>query len=641
MDHRMQQLHLRRAWMQQRDPILCLSASDYIRKRERFKYDPLSQSAGTETIRLIKLLPGEAFAPIECTIFHIPLSQAYLHPYEALSYCWGDQTSKQAIMSNGMCIEVTFNLFTALYYLRRKDEPRILWVDAICINQADLQERNHQVTLMRDIYGKGNQTTVWLGEEEDESGTAMKLIHHLAEHEYDDIIYAELTFRKLTTIQSQLAAKFPRGFDAFFRLLLRPWFRRVWIVQEVAVSPRSVVLCGDAEASWEQLTGALKLLMKLQIHLRYQVAGIGHLNFIDISRQEFVNPADDQLLRALVRHQECQATDPRDKVYALCGLANAFARNPSLIPDYNRTPEQVYTDLAVCILSQRRSLDLLSVPLPLQQFGISAQQSGKYQASLPSWVPDWSREGSIWDLRKLDQKIPRAQFSASGNSMPWPSFNEDKSLLGLDGFVYDTIVECTRVLAPGEATSNIFHNHGPKCKFHATIKEWKKFCKAHVSAQCLQDGSDVDVFVKNLTGGDESMSYEKIKKDFQDWDSSSWDIRFLSRFPNMPSFLCNMFVIAVVVRATALRFLLRRSISPPNIDTAYNRRMARTSTGYICLVPMETQEGDKIGIFRGGKMPLVIRQNDISWQLIGDCYVHGIMKGEAWEKTKCKKMWMS
>jgi hypothetical protein len=132
MDHRMQQLHLRRAWMQQRDPILCLSASDYIRKRERFKYDPLSQSAGTETIRLIKLLPGEAFAPIECTIFHIPLSQAYLHPYEALSYCWGDQTSKQAIMSNGMCIEVTFNLFTALYYLRRKDEPRILWVDAIC-----------------------------------------------------------------------------------------------------------------------------------------------------------------------------------------------------------------------------------------------------------------------------------------------------------------------------------------------------------------------------------------------------------------------------------------------------------------------------------------------------------------------------
>jgi hypothetical protein len=92
-----------------------------------------------------------------------------------------------------------------------------------------------------------------------------------------------------------------------------------------------------------------------------------------------------------------------------------------------------------------------------------------------------------------------------------------------------------------------------------------------------------------------------------------------------------MFVIAVVVRATALRFLLRRSISPPNIDTAYNRRMARTSTGYICLVPMETQEGDKIGIFRGGKMPLVIRQNDKSWQLIGDCYVHGIIKGEAWE----------
>ena len=265
--------------------------------------------------------------------------------------------------------------------------------------------------------------------------------------------------------------------------------------------------------------------------------------------------------------------------------------------------------------------------------------------SLPSWVPDWSRSVSICDLRHLDEKHPYTHFCASKDSTPCPLFNRLRSL-GLNGFLHDSILECGGVLSdPGQheinSTFSIFlGSYARAHDFHTTLQGWKRICETYASPQYLQDESKLDAFLKTLTGGDESVHYKIMKKQFLDWDRSNWYIRLLCRFSIPTSiFLRVLLLLCLQIVAVAQRFLRNRSLTAPDIYTAYNRRMATAKNGYIGLVPFGTQPDDKIGLFKGGKMPLIIRREGESWRLIGDCYIHGIMKGEAWEEVKCETMW--
>lgn len=107
--------------------------------------------------------------------------------YQALSYTWGhpfDSTEKplpeQGIVCNGIPIAIGNNLYSALCCVRQRRDTTTLWVDAVCINQKNTQERNCQVALMYDIYGRATRTIVWLGIEDEHFGPAMKLVNRLA-----------------------------------------------------------------------------------------------------------------------------------------------------------------------------------------------------------------------------------------------------------------------------------------------------------------------------------------------------------------------------------------------------------------------------------------------------------------------------
>ncbi|KAF2495046.1 HET-domain-containing protein, partial [Lophium mytilinum] len=110
-------------------------------------------------IRLLRLLPGQG--PICCTLTHAALSNNLR--YEALSYCWGDSSTKLSISCNGERLLVGESLYSALDHLRDSLQKPTLWIDAICINQTDIGERNSQVTLMRRIYSSCQRAVVWLG----------------------------------------------------------------------------------------------------------------------------------------------------------------------------------------------------------------------------------------------------------------------------------------------------------------------------------------------------------------------------------------------------------------------------------------------------------------------------------------------
>ncbi|KAH8702916.1 heterokaryon incompatibility protein-domain-containing protein, partial [Phaeosphaeriaceae sp. PMI808] len=124
-------------------------------------YDPLPARQNPH-IRLLTLLPAKSEAnPIRCSITPFDLTTA--PAFENLSYCWGNVAQKKLIECNKRPFQVTNNLYSALQHLRYKDKERILWIDAICINQEDWNERSAQVVIMRNIYQRAERVLVWLG----------------------------------------------------------------------------------------------------------------------------------------------------------------------------------------------------------------------------------------------------------------------------------------------------------------------------------------------------------------------------------------------------------------------------------------------------------------------------------------------
>ncbi|KAK4112968.1 HET-domain-containing protein, partial [Canariomyces notabilis] len=112
-------------------------------------------------IRLLSVLPGVGEEVIRCTLRIATLLD--LDSYEAMSYEWGEPGLGRTILVNDSEFEVGENLFQALRHLRLPDSARVLWIDAICINQSDLRERNHQVQQMADVYSRAQQVIAWIG----------------------------------------------------------------------------------------------------------------------------------------------------------------------------------------------------------------------------------------------------------------------------------------------------------------------------------------------------------------------------------------------------------------------------------------------------------------------------------------------
>ena len=174
--------------------------------------------------------------------------------YEALSYTWGDTTEWRTIFVNDAPFPVTPNLFVALKYLRRPESSRKLWIDAICIDQTSLLEKTHQVGLMKDIYKGASRVLVWLGESDMDIRKAITFLEQ------------RTMFQLLTRDELE---PFTSGLTKIFN---RPWWSRMWVVQEVLVADQPPLLgCGRKWISWENVEIGISNLSRQ--HAAGEVAG--------------------------------------------------------------------------------------------------------------------------------------------------------------------------------------------------------------------------------------------------------------------------------------------------------------------------------------------------------------------------------
>ena len=294
-----------------------------------YPFDPISSP---REIRMLALNPGENEDPITCTLSHVSLDAEL--EYEALSYTWdtdataGTGQDTKMISCSGHEIFVRENLFAALRRLRCSDRPRSIWIDALCINQADVEEKNHQVALMGSIYSNVKEVVIWLGEEEADDALAFDtiiLLERIFEDEPDE---SDLILRAMSSKggPGEIPVFGDNAWQALRALLEKRWFSRAWIVQEVALARKATLVCGDLTLHWQRL-----LLTVAHINASGIRGFLGFNGYLTASATLFVIhkiifTRDSQkslsLLDMLVLTCCLQATDPRDKIFSLLGVLN-------------------------------------------------------------------------------------------------------------------------------------------------------------------------------------------------------------------------------------------------------------------------------------------------------------------------------
>lgn len=206
--------------------------------------------ANVNEIRLLHLQPGSSDGPIVCQLLHANILD---NPqYEALSYMWGSKDSPQQIELNGTVLEVRNNLWQALYYLRLTDSTRILWIDALCIKQDDMNERNHQVSQMGKIYENASCVVAWLGLSDTSSRMAIEYFNNFQPTipKHTKHIFQGKEFYSLDPeidIPDEVV-------DAITSFCSREYWTRLWIIQELVIASHITLLCGLSVCDWSKFS---------------------------------------------------------------------------------------------------------------------------------------------------------------------------------------------------------------------------------------------------------------------------------------------------------------------------------------------------------------------------------------------------
>ncbi|KAL7941325.1 HET domain-containing protein [Trichoderma barbatum] len=325
---------------------------------EDYTYEPLDLNR--PATRLLRLCHGNSNA-ISCELFQTELHQQHdIVPYEALSYTWGSPDSAEMISVNGYRLMVTHNLYQALLHLRHEDQDRILWVDAICINQKDNKEKGHQVGQMGDIYKQADRVIFHLGPGSYATDIFMKslqLLNQASDHyACEDWSMQDSRWRnlwpssplQLGEVDIDLVALQRQG---LLDILGRPWFHRVWILQEVAFSSTGIISCGTKSVS-AHLFGLATMLLGVTPDTQYQ-------SVLDIMPSPWRASSwwnqNRSFYKLLLEFGCSEATDPRDLVYALRGMASDLIDKSTLPPDYEISEETLVAD--VCRFIHRCELD--------------------------------------------------------------------------------------------------------------------------------------------------------------------------------------------------------------------------------------------------------------------------------------------
>lgn len=368
--------------------------------------DYVHKSLESGSIRLLILGKAENYDDdLHCDIMQVSLSEQTL--YTALSYAWGTAPSSHALHVEGnQPMRIGTNLNSALRHLRRRDREMWLWVDAVCINQRDISERNHQVGQMRRIYESAARTVIYLG---DENGNTTLSAWNFLERNSSWALDEDQDEDFERPVRMEELVDFRGGMDdVSLDVLSREWFSRVWVLQEVVVSSCVSIRCGARGIPWDDFCRTV--LQHRQVHDSYgwriqqqerleavsrmwQARVAFHVSrgqesclapwYKEISTEQ----ASTDVLSMLFRARFLMATDSRDKIFAILGISTGFDWQALGTIDYEKNTEEVYLTFAKDLMTMKgdyRALSYLNSAATLEYLSMRRN----------SWLEERERVGS-------------------------------------------------------------------------------------------------------------------------------------------------------------------------------------------------------------------------------------------------------
>ncbi|KAH3945557.1 hypothetical protein HBI56_095490 [Parastagonospora nodorum] len=672
----------------------------------RYEYKRLPTIDGSDDvyIRLLCLPSGPRSGDIKCSLITTRLSK--VPEFEAVSYCWGALLDRDFIYVTGenehrgsavgAALQVPRSIIPFLHCARGQHnrKTRILWIDSICINQNDPEERSREVLKMSEIYSKAMSTISWLGPEQDSSDDAISyaidLAHSLRQHMSKNSETSNSDDQASHFVTTKVTLGDPK-LEALFAILDRPYFERAWIVQEVVVSDRVFLVCGDAVIRWEHFLGAFTYFIMATpwIWEFYPTNRLLLLYTLKHTDDDWKDPANSNWLKVLVRLRGLRASDPRDKVYAYYGLqCKDGLTELGIKPDYkNMTVHDLYTTLATNALREGQAA-VLHIPRLVRASDTDYESQQLVLVNLPSWVPDWqctdrTPQPLIYGRKDSLRGSFTGEHRASGESKLDVAFNllADSSqdpdcyapqalptMLRLRGFTVARIVHLTQTWTfpyLRDRRQTLLAQAQNLQRYRQQIATWEAVLRppaapAHYSPT---GQSQLEAVYDTLLGDAAYYPLKTRQAAYAGFERRQKILRLIPTFQRHIS--VGVYMLLILVE----RFLKIFGYENPEIQlrmmmsNVLNRRVARCAveetrdTEYLALVPGLAAPNDHIMLVQGLRTPLVLRPkgrgmvtNEAkedkmvdTWEFVGDCYVHGIMNGIVWEKRayECEDLWIA
>ena len=590
------------------------------------QYTPLENSASD--LRLIRIEPGTEHEDLKCGLYTFKDYPWYIPPYRALSYVWGDVGRKVSIYLNGNNVMITENLERALRSLRyntleetKRELP--IWIDALCIDQSNPEERDEQVRRMREIYQGAEKVVIWLGnyyELSDDRVNASMARFGTNFHEEGSrslVVDAFTLAKALAGIeispQSSSRIHMMQHWIQLSRLFHRPWFERLWIIQELAVATKAVVRCGQVEEPWEILARAARWIIRPDyavytprgiIQRLLPLMGAHRANQVSLSSMASLDKRD--MLTVLYNTQEAKCSDPRDRLFAILGVVEDTV---DVNIDYSIPVQTVYRNWAINRIRRTGTLDVLSACTDSSRSG-----------DLPSWVPDlrrpWGKDKPLWLLTEA-QKYVKKDRMVQSQAVPGNQSDGNYSFLSADGLNLRVaglrMGNIESLSSVGDAVTDLESPIDLTIRLQKIMTEWGKWafsCMQGVVGDWSDPGPALSVgFISSIMRESYRNSHQL---DFRD-KFAVWS----GRQPALQSsFIDGIFDQSK--QDTELKDFERYLFSRVHGCQMF---IADKWHHGIVAANCNIRQGDEVWLLAGGFTAFVLRREAANHRLLGPCYI--------------------
>ncbi|KAF2490669.1 HET-domain-containing protein [Lophium mytilinum] len=621
------QVHLSILYRQLWAPfILCGGMRDQSH-HPAYSYNPLPT---TRSIRLLRLHPRRSLE-LHCTLETHTLGHPSIPAYDTISYHWGPSTPTHSILLHSQHttthLLVPTNCFKVLCDRASLFQSRVVWIDFICINQQDAQEKGVQIPLMREIYSRARRTVAWVGD-----SLEAKLADNMVKRMFIDNASTPTREAGMQSLVEANSGKRDKEAEALRDMLKQPYFFRVWMIQEIAVAESVDVRYGNAWLDWDMLASVCavigdprrgNLAEAMIVFDQGRGRGWAQVSSLDRFRGEVQDGREVGLVHLLGEAGAFGATEKQDHVFSLVAIS-ADKGQVDLFKTFGSAPAEVFAHTTRLSLEQDERLCAL---------GFAGIGHERRVEGLPSWVPDYSCLPKTSPLQKTTNK---RFYHASGSTKPEISIDVSLNTLSVRVLVIDQIAAASthylrRQPNENDASESYAAQRGP---FQEEVESLSRRC-----AQPYQVGTSTqsrrEATWRTLIGNcvhpmtmQDSLVYPAPESLANGDQAIKRLIDFESRIKGLdPSELQRERDTAVSLEED---LTLSSAYGAAEAACSQGRRFAVTEGGRMAMVPPGSMQGDLVVVILGAEMPFLLRKTESeSMKLVGECYVHGLMDEEA------------